>query len=87
MRLRQQESARRSVEAEALAARMNRQERRKARQAQRDRMNEFLAWEARCRLDPAFDAQIEADRAARQAAVYAPMTARIDASNPRKEWK
>ena len=71
----------------ALAARMNRQERRKARQAQRDHMNEFLAWEARCRVDPEFDAQVEADRAARQAAVYAPMTARIDASNPREEWK
>lgn len=29
----------------------------------------------------------EADYRARQAAVYAPMTARIDASNPREEWK
>lgn len=63
---------------------MTRSERRKARAATRDRMNEFLAWEARCRLDPEYGAKVDADRAARQAAVYAPMDAAIERANPRR---
>ena len=41
------------------------------------RLNAFLADDQRLRTDPAYDAQVNAERAERQSAVYAPMDARI----------